>query len=394
MSELKTISNPGGGIRSNLLANVSLLALLGLGASQAALAESSVEEDRPVVWIELGGQFERSTNANQLFAPPFLDKTPAAERAPLISAQTPSPFSIGGEGKIAIQPKGTDWIFSAGISYGRSSTSRHDNRQLPNPYEKRYLGTQIKYPPGNEVFGDGQAKHKESHAVLDFQVGKDVGLGLFGSRSKSVINIGVRFAQFATSSSITLNARPDYKFGAVYTAHKYSSYAHRSNGYRTVNTYRHTYSASLHTKRSAHGIGPSLSWDVSLPVAETDTNAALALDWGVNAAILFGRQRADVNHQTNGEYHAQVGRPLKYPQRHYITSTYARAPVNRVQSRSVTIPNLGGFAGVTFQQSIAKISVGYRADFFFGALDGGIDTAKKEAVGLYGPFAKVSIGLP
>jgi hypothetical protein len=35
----------------------------------------------------------------------------------------------------------------------------------------------------------------------------------------------------------------------------------------------------------------------------------------------------------------------------------------------------------------------YRADFFFGAMDGGIDTAKKENVGFYGPFATISIGL-
>jgi|HubBroStandDraft_2_1064218.scaffolds.fasta_scaffold44336_3 hypothetical protein len=40
-----------------------------------------------------------------------------------------------------------------------------------------------------------------------------------------------------------------------------------------------------------------------------------------------------------------------------------------------------------------KVSAGYRADFFFGAMDGGLDTAKKENVGFYGPFATISVGL-
>ncbi len=57
------------------------------------------------------------------------------------------------------------------------------------------------------------------------------------------------------------------------------------------------------------------------------------------------------------------------------------------------MPNLGGFAGISFIFQSAKVSLGYRADFFFGAMDGGIDTAKNENVGFYGPFASVSVGL-
>ncbi len=57
------------------------------------------------------------------------------------------------------------------------------------------------------------------------------------------------------------------------------------------------------------------------------------------------------------------------------------------------VPNVGGFAGFTFRLQDFKVSAGYRADFFFGAMDGGVDTAKKENVGFYGPFATVSVGL-
>lgn len=40
----------------------------------------------------------------------------------------------------------------------------------------------------------------------------------------------------------------------------------------------------------------------------------------------------------------------------------------------------------------AKVSFGYRADFFFDAVDAGFDTRHTQAVGFHGPFATVSIG--
>jgi hypothetical protein len=48
---------------------------------------------------------------------------------------------------------------------------------------------------------------------------------------------------------------------------------------------------------------------------------------------------------------------------------------------------------VSWRTSNAKVSLGYRADMFFGAIDGGIDTRKNENRGFYGPFASISIGL-
>ena len=60
---------------------------------------------------------------------------------------------------------------------------------------------------------------------------------------------------------------------------------------------------------------------------------------------------------------------------------------------TVTVPNVGGFAGLSFQIQNFKVSAGYRADLFFNAMDGGIDTRKSENIGFYGPFASVSVGL-
>jgi hypothetical protein len=70
---------------------------------------------------------------------------------------------------------------------------------------------------------------------------------------------------------------------------------------------------------------------------------------------------------------------------------HTASPANR--SRMVVVPNIGAFAGVSWRYQNAKVSFGYRADEFFGAMDGGIDTRRSENVGFFGPYANISIGL-
>ncbi len=48
--------------------------------------------------------------------------------------------------------------------------------------------------------------------VLDFQAGKDVGLGLFGARGSSIVSLGVRFAQFTSTSNVMLKSDPRLAF--------------------------------------------------------------------------------------------------------------------------------------------------------------------------------------
>jgi hypothetical protein len=67
--------------------------------------------------------------------------------------------------------------------------------------------------------------------------------------------------------------------------------------------------------------------------------------------------------------------------------------VSLARSRSVAIPNVGGFAELSYHYANAKISMGYRADFILGAMDGGIDTRKTYDRNFHGPFATISIGL-
>ena len=112
------------------------------------------------------------------------------------------------------------------------------------------------------------------------------------------------------------------------------------------------------------------------------------LDWGVEAALLFGRQKAKTDHKTVGYY------KTKYAHGLYTLPAYSPPHSHHsTRSRNVTVPNIGGFAGLSMKYTNVKVSVGYRADIFFGAMDRGIDVRKDSDLTFNGPYASVSIGL-
>jgi hypothetical protein len=376
MSELIDTRQNERNFRRQLLATVSTLALTGFISAHDAKADDNA--DRPIVWIELGGQLDRIDDGQQAFAPPFFAAaaTPAI-LAPMIDAQKQPPHSIGEYGKISFEPTGSNWLVSASIRYGHASSVKHLHYEtarpnIPTTFNGHPLPAITQYE-----LGDGQGTTRESHLVADFQAGKDVGLGLFGAKGTSVFSAGVRFAQFTSGSQVTLHAVPTYVSAVTGPPGKYRRYHHF-----------HSYTAIIRSERSTNAIGPSLSWDASQPVMGDSASMTVSFDWGINAAILFGRQRAQTHHQTAGYYFE--GAVADNP-KHY--TVYVNPPVDHSRVRMVTIPNAGGFAGVSFRYASAKVSFGYRGDFFFNAMDTGWDTAKSSTVGFYGPFASVSIGL-
>jgi|HubBroStandDraft_2_1064218.scaffolds.fasta_scaffold103365_2 hypothetical protein len=380
MSELMNASARRNAIRQQLLTTVSALAILG-SISVGTIAKADDESDKPVVWIELGGQLSRLEDSEQSFSPSLMAKRPS-EFAPSPPFEKMPHYSIDGDAALSFQPEDSDWVFSASLRYGRSVSHTHVRQHTNHPPFTASAGGNhyTKYPSAQQ-FADTDTNSSEHHLIVDFQVGKDVGLGLFGTASASVLKFGVRFAQFGAYSNIALKSNPDWHFN-----YKYNSYL----GKNIVlgGTY-HTNAASIIAHRSFHGIGPSLSWSASAPFLHNGQNSDLALDWGLNGAVLFGRQRAHVHYQTTGAYHT-----AKYVGPHYTPrKTVSHTNTNFVRARTVVVPNIGGFAGLSFRYANAKVSFGYRADLFFHAMDGGIETRKSENVGFYGPFANVSIGI-
>jgi iron complex outermembrane recepter protein len=383
MSELSNTHRNRFELRGLLLATSSAVVLSTcLYASSEA---SAADSDRPVVWIELGGEFEQISTSQDSFVPPFTTRpptilaiTPGDPQIAPGSVQKPLDSSFGFEGKISIEPEDSDWMFSAGVIYGRSNGAKHIHHQTTPKSFAFGTGSAPKYIPIAGTYGkfaDAVASKHESHAILDFQAGKDLGLGIFGQHGQAIINVGLRFAQFHNDTQVALNSGPD------------------PIGYKYYGTRKllplvrpFTYRGKLQASRSFMGLGPSVSWDASSLVIGNASNAAFTLDWGAHAAVLFGRQKANIQHQTSEYYQPP---PSKGNVNHPVYQTGTKHP----RSRSIVVPNVGGMAGLSLKFPNAKVSLGYRADFFFGAMDGGIDTAKKENVGFYGPFATVSVGI-
>jgi iron complex outermembrane recepter protein len=376
MNELTNVRNNGRDFRRQLLTSASALTMLATvyGSSQSKAADQ--DADRPTVWIELGAQLDQVNGFGEPFSPPFTSEIVADGFTSPLELQHALSQSFGGEGKISFQPKNSDWLFSASIRYGRANGGAKTHEQAPGCPCKVHLGphTYNVSLPLNTEFSETRVSNNETHAILDFQAGKDIGLGLFGTTGESVIGFGVRFVQFTSNQIAGINAVPDIFFPS-YVPNITSFVIHH-----------HTYAVTSHVERSFRGLGPSLSWNASAPLLGNPQGGEIALDWGANAAVLFGQQKMSGHHQTVAGYYKTsfvTGRSNS----HFMRSA------NPARTNSVIVPNAGGFAGLSYRFTNAKLSLGYRGDFFFGAMDGGIDAAHKETRGFYGPFASVSVGL-
>lgn len=375
--------------RWHLLTTVSALALVAAPFHTTDALAS--ESDHSTVWIELGGQLEHIDGGEERFAPPFVSapSQPAIEKISPLSLQHPARYSFGGEASVTIAPQNSDWVFSASVRYGRSNAAKHVHEQSnPVGYPWYFLGAFARtVEPLAAQFVDTRTQYNETHLVADFQIGRDVGLGLFGHQSSSTVNAGVRFAQFTSKSQVGIRENPDWHFSPKYiTIPSYGLY-HSKLPYGQP---YHSFAGSFNASRSFRGIGPSISWKNSTVLVGNE-DGGVAVDWGLNGAVLFGRQKAKTHHQTVDQYHAG-GAFVTHPAERTTVYSHPATP-DHTRSRSVVVPNLGGFAGLSMRYANAKVSMGYRADIFFGAMDGGIDTGRSYNRNFYGPFATISIGL-
>lgn len=338
-------------IRWKLLTGASALALCAY-LSSAGMARA--DDDRPLVWIEADGQFSLLSDNSEAFLPAFALNSSFGDAIKVARKRPPSEWDEGA--KISFQPSDSDWIMSLGVHFGKSG-----RQEALNQYTKHVGGYWSKYYTGIQT---SKGSSSEKHLIVDFQAGKDFGLGMFGHEGSSVLSAGVRYAQFNSHSNVSMHS---------VTAGVPSSY--------------YVFHGAFEASRKFTGIGPSISWDASANLAGNTADGSLTLDWGVNGALLFGRQRVKGHHQKTSLY--QNGSAKYHPSQHTVYKTSATP----ARSKSVTVPNLGGFAGLSLRYNNAKISLGYRADMFFGAIDGGIDTRKTENRSFNGPFASVSFGI-
>jgi len=384
MSEL-IITSEASQAKRPLLTSASVLTLL------AALPQVAAADDsRPTVWIEVGTQLERLTDGQDSFAPHFVTTMLENPFTSPTEVQRPPRYSFGQEARISVALEGTDWVFSAAVRYARANRGDNSHEEIPQasahslisiPTSEKYITSLVS--PSAKRFATTAAQTHSTSLTLDFHAGKDVGLGVFGAHGTSTLSAGIRFAQFTSRSKVRIDSDPNAAFNYKYL----TTFAGNTANIKIPIQNWDLYTGKMNVTRSFHGAGPSLSWDDSTMLLGGAETSSLSLDWGLNAALLFGRQKMRADHTTSAHHgsqrHGSGPLPTLYPTNAHDTA----------RSRSIIVPNVGGFAGMSLRFPNAKVSMGYRVDAFFGAMDGGIDTRKTYDRNFYGPFATVSIGL-
>ncbi len=251
---------------------------------------SNADGKRPQVWLELGGNYAMMGANTEPYVPAFEHLIPDALPAPSTLQKSPA-AGFDWEGKLSYQPEDTDWVLTAGIRYGRSSKDNSKHKSLPlhtrTAVGNGYFSIPCSLEPSSTAcataheheFMDAHDASSERHAILDFSLGRDFGLGTFGS---STINAGVRVAQFKSRADGLFNTDPHYNFPINF-----------------LQKYHDVYNGVTHEERSFHGIGPEISWEATHPLLGSAEAGQIILDWGVNAGILFGKRRATVDHQAS-----------------------------------------------------------------------------------------------
>ena len=280
------------------------------GASALALtayvsicgASASAEDsDRPLIWIELGGQLERLNGPQEHLSPPFM---PSITRPIFVIAAECSETAalcLRRRGKISFQPDDSDWVFSASIRYGRSSADRHTHQQTANAdvacrchshYYGKYVAARNYYPDRSRQIRRWRSARKASaHAFSISRPARMLGLACSAAglvrhqrgRAHRAVHVQVERRACAREPDLQYPSAPITYFRGICAIQIHDP---------------HTFPrlcATMPASASFHGMGPSLSWNALGAFRRQSADMERStLDWGVNAAILFGRQKSAV----------------------------------------------------------------------------------------------------
>ena len=348
---------------------------------------SADDSDRPQIWIELGGQFEPSRRwaGSHLRRPSANSPARLSICSPSQKFERPPPSASTRIGKISFQPEDSDWIFSASIRYGRShgKSVRHQ-QTYPNrcskfsyfsSYRQQHWSRNFNSAPCRQIRRHKAANRKPSHSRFP---------GRQGCRAWHVRHqgwfVGTQRRRPLRAIQPQIQHRLAIRSGLAFQYTYFTmrpAYHIKFSTISTITAMRHRTA-----KRSFHGVGPSISWNASAPLAGNSQDGELTFDWGVNARTAVRPADARSTH------HQTTARLSRYNSAKYHRSIgiAVQAPVTRTHRATSPCPISAASRGCRSAISNAKISLGYRADFFFGAIDGGIDTRKTENRGFYRPL--------
>ncbi|HWD68226.1 MAG TPA: hypothetical protein VG227_09725 [Caulobacteraceae bacterium] len=305
----KTISN---GVKRRLYWRASAIALI----ATAGLAGAANAQDAGGFWLQFAGgiNFDSGGGLDSLPASSFIGGVAGDQKI-----KPRDDWDV--DAKIGYQPHGSPWSVALGVKYGRTFGR---SRDFSGTSAYGYYGVKT------------HASTNVSHAIVDFEVGRDVGMG----RNPTTIGLGVRYAHFAGNTTGT--------FSTFYKSFDGDTFD--------------TYSGALQISRRTNVVGPRIFVNSSVPIATSH----FAVGWGGDAAVLFGNTSIDGRAVFSDGYVEFSGR----------------------RSESITVPNVGAHLSLDYHlpSTPALISLGYRIDAYFGAMDGGGDVERKVDIIQHGPY--------
>jgi hypothetical protein len=327
--------------------------------------------------IEVGAGMNRTEAPNEVFAPDFVHEYEPSLRFPLEVQDDHLGWSDHRDVKLTYAPGG-GWRMSAAVRFGttsRGGTKVERSEQLPGRTRVFIPGNPAadKYDAGPQNFAVSTVKNSEDHNTAEFMIGRDIGIGVWGDGGASAIGVGLRYAQFDSTSAVKMEGQPDWYWPDEPNV-KYGLHDHHSE-----------YSASLDSRRSFEGLGPVLDWEAAKSLFGNETSGRLNLDWSVTGGVLFGKQETEVQGHRKALYQHDsfTGGP---------GTTLYDEPIGVQRREDATVPTLGGSLGLSYTIDRLKLGAGYHWERYFDAIDGGIETHKSFDRTIDGPYFKIAVG--
>jgi hypothetical protein len=352
--------------------------------------------------VEIGGQVQRHDAPYEALRPDVLANFSDALQPTVQNRDLD--WGDGRSIRLTYKSEGP-WSVAAGVRFGRTNTDVVRERReqfgdvdvcayLPSDSVVFYGQAFDKYAncdPESSSFNPdalatetnwsySQARDHEEHMIVDFEVGHDFGFGGLGLH-RSALLAGLRYAQFKSESSLTVDGIPDWEIPPGW---KSAFIVGRPANPASF----HRYDASVMAEREFDGAGPVIAWDAAQALLGDEGAGRLMVAWTIGGGVMFGKQNTSVLGEERagywtGTYNAGT---MKIP------TFDPDEPIAFDRSESVTVPVVDLSLGLSYEIDRIEIGAGYRWERYFDVLDGGYDEAEPVDRTIDGPYFKVSVG--
>ena len=349
--------------------------------------------------VELGGQVQQHDAPYGTVTPTFVDAF-SATVDPTQTQHRDLDWGDGREVKLTYRPMGSPWTFTTAARYGRTNggTGMIHVDEVAGPaacgqdrallvIAREFCDPTYEIPGYPDIdlyapefivtpmnWSDASINTREEHEVVEFGVGRDVGIGLVGG-GESSLAFAVRRASFESLTHATMAGIPNMVIPEGWVL---------AGRLSTHDRYGSTYDA----RREFEGIGPMVSWDAAAPLFGNEDSGHVDLDWSMSGGVLFGKQEtAATGSEESGHFSGSYYLPPS------ASGTLTTAPRNIApRETSVSVPVVDVSLGLAYEIQRIKVGVGYRWERYFNVLDAGFEEEEAYDRTISGPYFKLAIG--